>query len=56
MDELLKRLEAARFTGHLDIHFDRGRIISAELIHWLSNSEFAAPLPTLEAGATEEKP
>jgi len=38
MDELLKRLEAAGFTGHLDVHFDRGQVVSAELTGWLPAS------------------
>jgi len=52
VEELLKRLEAARFTGHLDVHFDRGQVVSAK--HWLTTSEFTAPLPVIEEGKKEE--
>ncbi|MDM7994326.1 MAG: hypothetical protein QUT30_01440 [Acidobacteriota bacterium] len=55
MSELLQRLESARFTGYLELHFDRGKIVSAELRHWLANSEFEKPLPTIEEDAGVER-
>jgi len=45
---LLEKLEAAKFSGYLELHLDRGKIVSAELRHWISNSEFEKPLPTIE--------
>ncbi len=45
---LLGKLESAKFSGYLELHLDRGRIVSAELRHWLTNSEFEKPLPTVE--------
>ncbi len=46
--QLLQRLETAHFSGYLELHLDRGKIVSAELRHWLANSEFEKPLPTIE--------
>jgi hypothetical protein len=48
MQELLERLGKAKFSGSLDIHFDRGQIVSAELRHMLANTEFAEPITTVE--------
>jgi hypothetical protein len=56
MASLLERLEKAKFTGHLDLHFDRGQIVRAELRHWLANSEFTEPLPTVESESPPVKP
>jgi len=48
IQQLFARLESAHFSGYLELHLDRGRIVSAELRHWLSNSEFEKALPTVE--------
>jgi hypothetical protein len=45
---LLEKLEAAKFSGHLELHLDRGKIVSAELKHWLTNSEFEKPIAVVE--------
>lgn len=45
---LLEKLESTKFSGYLELHLDRGKVVSAELRHWLSNSEFERALPTVE--------
>ena len=48
-DPLLTRLEAAEFTGRLELRFEKGSIVGAELHHLLANSEFEGnPLPGIE--------
>ena len=48
MQALLERLEKAKFSGTLELHFDHGQIVSAELRHWLVKAEFEKPIPIVE--------
>jgi hypothetical protein len=48
LDFLLEKLAAARFSGKLILVFNRGEIESADLTHFLQNSEFKRPIPVIE--------
>ncbi len=45
---LIERLEKAKFSGTLELRLESGEIASAELHHFLANTEFLKPLPTIE--------
>ena len=45
---LLDKLEKARFTGTLELHFEDGQPTRAKLIHFLAFSELGRTLPTVE--------
>jgi hypothetical protein len=49
LQPLLNKLEKARFTGTLDLHFEAGQVASARLTHFLPFAEIQdRELVTLE--------
>ncbi len=48
LQSLFDKLNAAKFTGTLELRLESGAIASAELRHYLANTEFLKPLPGID--------
>lgn len=54
LQPLLEKLEKARFSGDLVLHFSGGEVESADLNHYLAAAELCKPLPVIEAKTTPQ--
>ncbi len=53
IERLTSRLQAAAFSGTLELRFERDIVAAAEIRHYLANSEFQDnPLPSIESKET----